>query len=311
MQTLPNINQIAVHDAKTLPRMLLSGHSVRHATYGTSLYVDGLSATSKLKEDIPGDVPGFSGSLSGATMGINLGAQGWSYGVGYSIAMPSYTSLGNDYLGTIHMGSLYVNYAPSDATTLSGMLFAGGGGYDAQGLYAGAADSFKVNYQLSTMGLGLKGAYALGSRFGIYVDTTYVSYSQGAYIDNLDQKIDAVSDSIMTAGAGFKVFKLIKRDEPAGIFNITPNFTAGVVYDVMPGTMNAVITKAGGTPYRISGQDIAELGFRVGFGADMEIQRFISPSVIALGFNLSANYAMEIRDTLSMHEIIFAIKSKM
>jgi hypothetical protein len=308
LQVMPNINQVSVHDTKQLSRMVLESHAGRRANDGTSLFVDGLSSSSKIDPDFSKkdkDIPGFKGSIDGATIGINMGTSTRSYGVGYTTAVPKYTSLDRDISGTVHMGSIFYNYTPRKETGFGAVLFAGTATYDTQGWLTGTTDTYKTNYQVTNIGLGAKGSYALTNFMAVYADSIYLNYSRGGYVDNLDNKIDAASGSILTSGAGIKLFHLING--PSNPYHITPHLTLGAVYDILPGTMDASVRKPGGTPYTLIGQDLPTFGYRIALGADFEMAQYSN----TLGLSFSANYAIEIRDSLSIHEVSVGVKTKM
>jgi hypothetical protein len=303
----PNINQIAVQEAKLIPQIMLTRHAehVARNSASTSVYAEALHASNKLTEDLSKGVLGFEGTTTGGVFGVNIQSQSVSYGLSYAYAKSDFTSVGNDIAGQTHMGAAYINVSLAERFALTLMGYGGYSTYEVTGVLDGLTKGgmpSEVNYIASHnmlhYGGGLRGVLNITDWMGIYSQGVYTRYMQEAYTDSLGQQVQAFNGDTLGSEAGIR---LSFFNQNGNGVKFKPSATLGVVYDIIPAKMGAEVILPGGTPYKLVGHELPQFGYKVGAGAEVSIGRL----------SLTAAYAAEMRDTLTSHQITAGMRARL
>lgn len=240
-------------------RGLASGDMYRE----DAIWVQGLYNHSELSDTK--EAKGFEIDSYGGAIGIdNYVTDSLKLGIGYAYTHGDISGFLRDTDVDTHTGFVYGEFKPNRwfLNAVASYSFAG---YDEEK----RVSAFKVkgNYDVNAFGAQVMTGYKMGyvtPELGV----RYLNIKQDAYEDSIGQRVDAVSNDVLTGVFGLR----IKQDFfPNRGFSIRPEVHVAATYDFVQDDAVSVVSLPNGSVYQIEGENLDKFGLEAGAGLTLDV----------------------------------------
>lgn len=273
--TTENSNQIF----STVQNRLEGGSSLRMKPGRAGRYARGLASGDMYREDaiwVQGlynhselsdtkEAKGFEIDSYGGAIGLdNYVTDSLKLGIGYAYTQGDISGFLRDTDVDTHTGFVYGEFKPNRwfLNAIASYSFAN---YDEEKRVA----SFKVkgDYDVNAFGAQVMTGYKMGyvtPELGV----RYLNVKQDAYEDSIGQRVDAVSNDVLTGVFGIR----IKQDFfPNRGFSIRPEVHVAATYDLVQDDAVSVVSLPNGSVYQIEGENLDKFGLEAGAGLTLDV----------------------------------------
>lgn len=273
--TMENSNQIF----NAVQNRLEGGSSLRMKPGRAGRYARGLASGDMYREDaiwVQGlynhselsdtkESKGFEIDSYGGAIGLdNYVTDSLKLGIGYAYTQGDISGFLRDTDVDTHTGFVYGEFKPNRwfLNAIASYSFAN---YDEEKRVA----SFKVkgDYDVNAFGAQVMTGYKLGyvtPELGV----RYLNVRQDAYEDSIGQRVDAVSNDVLTGVFGIR----IKQDFfPNRGFSIRPEVHVAATYDFVQDDAVSVVSLPNGSVYQIEGENLDKFGLEAGAGLTLDV----------------------------------------
>lgn len=240
-------------------RGLASGDMYRE----DAIWVQGLYNHSELSDTK--EAKGFEIDSYGGAIGIdNYVTDSLKLGIGYAYTHGDISGFLWDTDVDTHTGFVYGEFKPNRwfLNTIASYSFAS---YDEEK----RVSTFKVkgDYDVNAFGAQVMTGYKMGyvtPELGV----RYLNIKQDAYEDSIGQRVDAVSNDVLTGVFGLR----IKQDFfPNRGFSIRPEVHVAATYDFVQDDAVSVVSLPNGSVYQIEGETLDKFGLEAGAGLTLDV----------------------------------------
>lgn len=240
-------------------RGLASGDMYRE----DAIWVQGLYNHSELSDTK--EAKGFEIDSYGGAIGIdNYVTDSLKLGIGYAYTHGDISGFLRDTDVDTHTGFVYGEFKPNRwfLNAVASYSFAG---YDEEK----RVSAFKVkgDYDVNAFGAQVMTGYKMGyvtPELGV----RYLNIKQDAYEDSIGQRVDAVSNDVLTGVFGLR----IKQDFfPNRGFSIRPEVHVAATYDFVQDDAVSVVSLPNGSVYQIKGETLDKFGLEAGAGLTLDV----------------------------------------
>lgn len=273
--TTENSNQIF----NTVQNRLEGGSSLRMKPGRAGRYARGLASGDMYREDaiwVQGlynhselsdtkEAKGFEIDSYGGAIGLdNYVTDSLKLGIGYAYTHGDISGLLRDTDVDTHTGFVYGEFKPNRwfLNAIASYSFAS---YDEEK----RVSTFKVkgDYDVNAFGAQVMTGYKMGyvtPELGV----RYLNVKQDAYEDSIGQRVDAVSNDVLTGVFGIR----IKQDFfPNRGFSIRPEVHVAATYDFVWDDAVSVVSLPNGSVYQIEGENLDKFGLEAGAGLTLDV----------------------------------------
>lgn len=273
--TTENSNQIF----STVQNRLEGGSSLRMKPGRAGRYARGLASGDMYREDaiwVQGlynhselsdtkEAKGFEIDSYGGAIGLdNYVTDSLKLGIGYAYTHGDISGFLRDTDVDTHTGFVYGEFKPNRwfLNAIASYSFAS---YDEEK----RVSTFKVkgDYDVNAFGAQVMTGYKMGyvtPELGV----RYLNVKQDAYEDSIGQRVDAVSNDVLTGVFGIR----IKQDFfPNRGFSIRPEVHVAATYDFVQDDAVSVVSLPNGSVYQIEGENLDKFGLEAGAGLTLDI----------------------------------------
>ena len=273
--TTENSNQIF----NTVQNRLEGGSSLRMKPGRAGRYARGLASGDMYREDaiwVQGlynhselsdtkEAKGFEIDSYGGAIGLdNYVADSLKLGIGYAYTHGDISGFLRDTDVDTHTGFVYGEFKPNRwfLNAIASYSFAS---YDEEK----RVSTFKVkgDYDVNAFGAQVMTGYKMGyvtPELGV----RYLNVKQDAYEDSIGQRVDAVSNDVLTGVFGIR----IKQDFfPNRGFSIRPEVHVAATYDFVQDDAVSVVSLPNGSVYQIEGENLDKFGLEAGAGLTLDV----------------------------------------
>lgn len=273
--TTENSNQIF----STVQNRLEGGSSLRMKPGRAGRYARGLASGDMYREDaiwVQGlynhselsdtkEAKGFEIDSYGGAIGLdNYVTDSLKLGIGYAYTHGDISGFLRDTDVDTHTGFVYGEFKPNRwfLNAIASYSFAS---YDEEK----RVSTFKVkgDYDVNAFGAQVMTGYKMGyvtSELGV----RYLNVKQDAYEDSIGQRVDAVSNDVLTGVFGIR----IKQDFfPNRGFSIRPEVHVAATYDFVQDDAVSVVSLPNGSVYQIEGENLDKFGLEAGAGLTLDV----------------------------------------
>lgn len=273
--TTENSNQIF----NTVQNRLEGGSSLRMKPGRAGRYARGLASGDMYREDaiwVQGlynhselsdtkEAKGFEIDSYGGAIGLdNYVTDSLKLGIGYAYTHGDISGFLRDTDVDTHTGFVYGEFKPNRwfLNAIASYSFAS---YDEEK----RVSTFKVkgNYDVNAFGAQVMTGYKMGyvtPELGV----RYLNVKQDAYEDSIGQRVDAVSNDVLTGVFGIR----IKQDFfPNRGFSIRPEVHVAATYDFVQDDAVSVVSLPNGSVYQIEGENLDKFGLEAGAGLTLDV----------------------------------------
>lgn len=240
-------------------RGLASGDMYRE----DAIWVQGLYNHSELSDTK--EAKGFEIDSYGGAIGIdNYVTDSLKLGIGYAYTHGDISGFLRDTDVDTHTGFVYGEFKPNRwfLNAIASYSFAS---YDEEK----RVSTFKVkgDYDVNAFGAQVMTGYKMGyvtPELGV----RYLNVKQDAYEDSIGQRVDAVSNDVLTGVFGIR----IKQDFfPNRGFSIRPEVHVAATYDFVQDDAVSVVSLPNGSVYQIEGENLDKFGLEAGAGLTLDV----------------------------------------
>lgn len=273
--TTENSNQIF----NTVQNRLEGGSSLRMKPGRAGRYARGLASGDMYREDaiwVQGlynhselsdtkEAKGFEIDSYGGAIGLdNYVTDNLKLGIGYAYTHGDISGFLRDTDVDTHTGFVYGEFKPNRwfLNAIASYSFAS---YDEEK----RVSTFKVkgDYDVNAFGAQVMTGYKMGyvtPELGV----RYLNVKQDAYEDSIGQRVDAVSNDVLTGVFGIR----IKQDFfPNRGFSIRPEVHVAATYDFVQDDAVSVVSLPNGSVYQIEGENLDKFGLEAGAGLTLDV----------------------------------------
>lgn len=273
--TTENSNQIF----NTVQNRLEGGSSLRMKPGRAGRYARGLASGDMYREDaiwVQGlynhselsdtkEAKGFEIDSYGVAIGLdNYVTDSLKLGIGYAYTHGDISGFLRDTDVDTHTGFVYGEFKPNRwfLNAIASYSFAS---YDEEK----RVSTFKVkgDYDVNAFGAQVMTGYKMGyvtPELGV----RYLNVKQDAYEDSIGQRVDAVSNDVLTGVFGIR----IKQDFfPNRGFSIRPEVHVAATYDFVQDDAVSVVSLPNGSVYQIEGENLDKFGLEAGAGLTLDV----------------------------------------
>lgn len=273
--TTENSNQIF----NTVQNRLEGGSSLRMKPGRAGRYARGLASGDMYREDaiwVQGlynhselsdtkEAKGFEIDSYGGAIGLdNYVTDSLKLGIGYAYTHGDISGFLRDTDVDTHTGFVYGEFKPNRwfLNAIASYSFAS---YDEEK----KVSTFKVkgDYDVNAFGAQVMTGYKMGyvtPELGV----RYLNVKQDAYEDSIGQRVDAVSNDVLTGVFGIR----IKQDFfPNRGFTIRPEVHVAATYDFVQDDAVSVVSLPNGSVYQIEGENLDKFGLEAGAGLTLDV----------------------------------------
>lgn len=273
--TTENSNQIF----NTVQNRLEGGSSLRMKPGRAGRYARGLASGDMYREDaiwVQGlynhselsdtkEAKGFEIDSYGGAIGLdNYVTDSLKLGIGYAYTHGDISGFLRDTDVDTHTGFVYGEFKPNRwfLNAIASYSFAS---YDEEK----RVSTFKVkgDYDVNAFGAQVMTGYKMGyvtPELGV----RYLNVKQDAYEDSIGQRVDAVSNDVLTGVFGIR----IKQDFfPNRGFSIRPEVYVAATYDFVQDDAVSVVSLPNGSVYQIEGENLDKFGLEAGAGLTLDV----------------------------------------
>ena len=273
--TTENSNQIF----NTVQNRLEGGSSLRMKPGRAGRYARGLASGDMYREDaiwVQGlynhselsdtkEAKGFEIDFYGGAIGLdNYMTDSLKLGIGYAYTHGDISGFLRDTDVDTHTGFVYGEFKPNRwfLNAIASYSFAS---YDEEK----RVSTFKVkgDYDVNAFGAQVMTGYKMGyvtPELGV----RYLNVKQDAYEDSIGQRVDAVSNDVLTGVFGIR----IKQDFfPNRGFSIRPEVHVAATYDFVQDDAVSVVSLPNGSVYQIEGENLDKFGLEAGAGLTLDV----------------------------------------
>ena len=273
--TTENSNQIF----NTVQNRLEGGSSLRMKPGRAGRYARGLASGDMYREDaiwVQGlynhselsdtkEAKGFEIDSYGGAIGLdNYVTDSLKLGIGYAYTHGDISGFLRDTDVDTHTGFVYGEFKPNRwfLNAIASYSFAS---YDDEK----RVSTFKVkgDYDVNAFGAQVMTGYKMGyvtPELGV----RYLNVKQDAYEDSIGQRVDAVSNDVLTGVFGIR----IKQDFfPNRGFSIRPEVHVAATYDFVQDDAVSVVSLPNGSVYQIEGENLDKFGLEAGAGLTLDV----------------------------------------
>lgn len=273
--TTENSNQIF----NTVQNRLEGGSSLRMKPGRAGRYARGLASGDMYREDaiwVQGlynhselsdtkEAKGFEIDSYGGAIGLdNYVTDSLKLGIGYAYTHGDISGFLRDTDVDTHTGFVYGEFKPNRwfLNAIASYSFAS---YDEEK----RVSTFKVkgDYDVNAFGAQVMTGYKMGyvtPELGV----RYLNVKQDAYEDSIGQRVDAVSNDVLTGVFGIR----IKQDFfPNRGFSIRPEVHFAATYDFVQDDAISVVSLPNGSVYQIEGENLDKFGLEAGAGLTLDV----------------------------------------
>ncbi len=273
--TTENSNQIF----NTVQNRLEGGSSLRMKPGRAGRYARGLASGDMYREDaiwVQGlynhselsdtkEAKGFEIDSYGGAIGLdNYVTDSLKLGIGYAYTHGDISGFLRDTDVDTHTGFVYGEFKPNRwfLNAIASYSFAS---YDEEK----RVSTFKVkgDYDVNAFGAQVMTGYKMGyvtPELGV----RYLNVKQDAYEDSIGQRVDAVSNDVLTGVFGIR----IKQDFfPNRGFSIRPEVHVAATYDFVQDDAVSVVSLPNGSVYQIEGENLDKFGLEAGAGLTLDV----------------------------------------
>lgn len=273
--TTENSNQIF----STVQNRLEGGSSLRMKPGRAGRYARGLASGDMYREDaiwVQGlynhselsdtkEAKGFEIDSYGGAIGLdNYVTDSLKLGIGYAYTHGDISGFLRDTDVDTHTGFVYGEFKPNRwfLNAIASYSFAS---YDEEK----RVSTFKVkgDYDVNAFGAQVMTGYKMGyvtPELGV----RYLNVKQDAYEDSIGQRVDAVSNDVLTGVFGIR----IKQDFfPNRGFSIRPEVHVAATYDFVQDDAVSVVSLPNGSVYQIEGENLDKFGLEAGAGLTLDV----------------------------------------
>lgn len=273
--TTENSNQIF----STVQNRLEGGSSLRMKPGRAGRYARGLASGDMYREDaiwVQGlynhselsdtkEAKGFEIDSYGGAIGLdNYVTDSLKLGIGYAYTHGDISGFLRDTDVDTHTGFVYGEFKPNRwfLNAIASYSFAS---YDEEK----RVSTFKVkgDYDVNAFGAQVMTGYKMGyvtPELGV----RYLNIKQDAYEDSIGQRVDAVSNDVLTGVFGIR----IKQDFfPNRGFSIRPEVHVAATYDFVQDDAVSVVSLPNGSVYQIEGETLDKFGLEAGAGLTLDV----------------------------------------
>lgn len=273
--TTENSNQIF----STVQNRLEGGSSLRMKPGRAGRYARGLASGDMYREDaiwVQGlynhselsdtkEAKGFEIDSYGGAIGLdNYVTDSLKLGIGYAYTHGDISGFLRDTDVDTHTGFVYGEFKPNRwfLNAIASYSFAS---YDEEK----RVSTFKVkgDYDVNAFGAQVMTGYKMGyvtPELGV----RYLNVKQDAYGDSIGQRVDAVSNDVLTGVFGIR----IKQDFfPNRGFSIRPEVHVAATYDFVQDDAVSVVSLPNGSVYQIEGENLDKFGLEAGAGLTLDV----------------------------------------
>lgn len=273
--TTENSNQIF----STVQNRLEGGSSLRMKPGRAGRYARGLASGDMYREDaiwVQGlynhselsdtkEAKGFEIDSYGGAIGLdNYVTDSLKLGIGYAYTHGDISGFLRDTDVDTHTGFVYGEFKPNRwfLNAIASYSFAS---YDEEK----RVSTFKVkgDYDVNAFGAQVMTGYKMGyvtPELGV----RYLNVKQDAYEDSIGQRVDAVSNDVLTGVFGIR----IKQDFfPNRGFSIRPEVHVAATYDFVQDDAISVVSLPNGSVYQIEGENLDKFGLEAGAGLTLDV----------------------------------------
>lgn len=273
--TTENSNQIF----STVQNRLEGGSSLRMKPGRAGRYARGLASGDMYREDaiwVQGlynhselsdtkEAKGFEIDSYGGAIGLdNYVTDSLKLGIGYAYTHGDISGFLRDTDVDTHTGFVYGEFKPNRwfLNAIASYSFAS---YDEEK----RVSIFKVkgDYDVNAFGAQVMTGYKMGyvtPELGV----RYLNVKQDAYEDSIGQRVDAVSNDVLTGVFGIR----IKQDFfPNRGFSIRPEVHVAATYDFVQDDAVSVVSLPNGSVYQIEGENLDKFGLEAGAGLTLDV----------------------------------------
>lgn len=270
-------------------RGLASGDMYRE----DAIWVQGLYNHSELSDTK--EAKGFEIDSYGGAIGIdNYVTDSLKLGIGYAYTHGDISGFLRDTDVDTHTGFVYGEFKPNRwfLNAVASYSFAG---YDEEK----RVSAFKVkgDYDVNAFGAQVMTGYKMGyvtPELGV----RYLNIKQDAYEDSIGQRVDAVSNDVLTGVFGLR----IKQDFfPNRGFSIRPEVHVAATYDFVQDDAVSVVSLPNGSVYQIEGENLDKFGLEAGAGLTLDVGNRLEMAV---------NYEGKFRKDYTDHSGLVNMKFK-
>lgn len=273
--TTENSNQIF----NTVQNRLEGGSSLRMKPGRAGRYARGLASGDMYREDaiwVQGlynhselsdtkEAKGFEIDSYGGAIGLdNYVTDSLKLGIGYAYTHGDISGFLRDTDVDTHTGFVYGEFKPNRwfLNAIASYSFAS---YDEEK----RVSTFKVkgDYDVNAFGAQVMTGYKMGyvtPELGV----RYLNVKQDAYEDSIGQRVDAVSNDVLTGVFGIR----IKQDFfPNRGFSIRPEVHVAATYDFVQDDAVSVVSLPNGSVYQIEGENLDKFSLEAGAGLTLDV----------------------------------------
>lgn len=273
--TTENSNQIF----NTVQNRLEGGSSLRMKPGRAGRYARGLASGDMYREDaiwVQGlynhselsdtkEAKGFEIDSYGGAIGLdNYVTDSLKLGIGYAYTHGDISGFLRDTDVDTHTGFVYGEFKPNRwfLNAIASYSFAS---YDEEK----RVSTFKVkgDYDVNAFGAQVMTGYKMGyvtPELGV----RYLNVKQDAYEDSIGQRVDVVSNDVLTGVFGIR----IKQDFfPNRGFSIRPEVHVAATYDFVQDDAVSVVSLPNGSVYQIEGENLDKFGLEAGAGLTLDV----------------------------------------
>lgn len=273
--TTENSNQIF----STVQNRLEGGSSLRMKPGRAGRYARGLASGDMYREDaiwVQGlynhselsdtkEAKGFEIDSYGGAIGLdNYVTDSLKLGIGYAYTHGDISGFLRDTDVDTHTGFVYGEFKPNRwfLNAIASYSFAS---YDEEK----RVSTFKVkgDYDVNAFGAQVMTGYKMGyvtPELGV----RYLNVKQDAYEDSIGQRVDTVSNDVLTGVFGIR----IKQDFfPNRGFSIRPEVHVAATYDFVQDDAVSVVSLPNGSVYQIEGENLDKFGLEAGAGLTLDV----------------------------------------
>lgn len=273
--TTENSNQIF----STVQNRLEGGSSLRMKPGRAGRYARGLASGDMYREDaiwVQGlynhselsdtkEAKGFEIDSYGGAIGLdNYVTDSLKLGIGYAYTHGDISGFLRDTDVDTHTGFVYGEFKPNRwfLNAIASYSFAS---YDEEK----KVSTFKVkgDYDVNAFGAQVMTGYKMGyvtPELGV----RYLNVKQDAYEDSIGQRVDTVSNDVLTGVFGIR----IKQDFfPNRGFSIRPEVHVAATYDFVQDDAVSVVSLPNGSVYQIEGENLDKFGLEAGAGLTLDV----------------------------------------
>lgn len=273
--TTENSNQIF----STVQNRLEGGSSLRMKPGRAGRYARGLASGDMYREDaiwVQGlynhselsdtkEAKGFEIDSYGGAIGLdNYVTDSLKLGIGYAYTHGDISGFLRDTDVDTHTGFVYGEFKPNRwfLNAIASYSFAS---YDEEK----RVSTFKVkgDYDVNAFGAQVMTGYKMGyvtPELGV----RYLNVKQDAYEDSIGQRVDVVSNDVLTGVFGIR----IKQDFfPNRGFSIRPEVHVAATYDFVQDDAVSVVSLPNGSVYQIEGENLDKFGLEAGAGLTLDV----------------------------------------